>query len=435
MRTVKLKCSFRAVVLLACLGLFTPFLGLARQTVDHYEVWLETDLTDQSVHGVAVLTFEREVGQQELVLDCGALIMDGVAGDRVGGYCQENGQLFVGMSDTSVGAGSVTVHYHGQPGRGLQFAANQEQVYSYYFTSAWMPCLDSPSERATLDMHLILADTMTAVASGVLVGTAVLEDGTKQVSFQQRFPTSSYTYGFAVGNFSTYISDHKDIQLTYLGRGYSSEELAVIFRETGDMLDFFEGKSGLPYFQSQYSQILGQGNISQEMSGFTVLRHSYGRGVLGDTTDLNLAAHELAHQWWGNGVTCRDWGHFWLNEGMAVFLSSAYKEHRFGREVYEADIDLYFQAYQGVVQKGQDKALVFADWDAPTVEDRTLVYYKGAYVLHLLREELGEQVFWEGIRQYTRKFWGQSVTTADFRAEMEQVSGRGLEGFFRQWIE
>ena len=150
------------------------------------------------------------------------------------------------------------------------------------------------------------------------------------------------------------------------------------------------------------------------MSSFTALRETYGRDVLTNQRAIWLAAHELAHQWWGNMVTNRDWTHFWLNEGIASFIASAYKEKRFGREEYLRDIAEYRVNYEKVRDAAKDRPLVFPDWNRPTADDRTLVYDKGAYV-GLLREELGEQVFWKGMRQYTQKYFGKSVVTSDFQ--------------------
>jgi aminopeptidase N len=94
--------------------------------------------------------------------------------------------------------------------------------------------------------------------------------------------------------------------------------------------------------------------------------------------DESLGAHEFAHQWWGNTVTCRDWNHFWLNEGIATFIAAAYLEHRFGRDVYLREIESYRTSYDHIRAAGKDKSLVFPDWLHPTREDRSLVYDKGA---------------------------------------------------------
>jgi aminopeptidase N len=164
------------------------------------------------------------------------------------------------------------------------------------------------------------------------------------------------------------------------------------------------------------------------------MNEEYGRGVLKNEKEIWLGAHEFAHQWWGNMVTNRDWTHFWLNEGIATFMTAAYKEHRFGRAEYLAEIEKSKMRYEKVRDAGKDKSLVFPDWNKPASEDRVLVYQKGAYVTHLLREEMGEKAFWKGLKDYTQKYWGKSVETRDFQKTMEKSSGKDLSAFFDKWV-
>ena len=180
--------------------------------------------------------------------------------------------------------------------------------------------------------------------------------------------------------------------------------------------------------------MLAAGGVEQEMSSFTAMNEAYGKEVLANERHLWLAAHEFAHQWWGNMVTCRDWNHFWLNEGIANFVTAAYIEHRFGREAYQQEIDRYRTSYEKVRDAGKDKSLVFPDWNRPTREDRTLVYDKGAYVMHLLRMEMGEAAFWKGFKNFTSRNFGGSVVTADFESAMQNATSKDLNAFFAKWI-
>jgi aminopeptidase N len=115
-------------------------------------------------------------------------------------------------------------------------------------------------------------------------------------------------------------------------------------------------------------------------------------------------------------------------------MTAAYLEHRFGRDAYMREINQYRANYEKVLAAGHDKSLVFPDWLNPTRDDRTLVYDKGAYVLHLLREEMGERAFWNGLRIFTRRYFGKSVVTSDFVAAMEEANGKNLEKFFAKWV-
>jgi aminopeptidase N len=164
------------------------------------------------------------------------------------------------------------------------------------------------------------------------------------------------------------------------------------------------------------------------------MNDEYGRGVLENERENWLGAHEFSHQWWGNMVTNLNWNHFWLNEGMATFMVAAYKEHRFGREEYLKEIEKLRVRYQRVRDAGKDKSLEFPDWNSPSREDRSIVYNKGGYSLHLLREEMGEQAFWTGLKEYTRKNWGKSVTTKDFQQAMQTASNKNLNRFFKKWV-
>jgi aminopeptidase N len=200
------------------------------------------------------------------------------------------------------------------------------------------------------------------------------------------------------------------------------------------MLAFFTEKAGVAYPLPIYSQVLLMGPAAQEMAGFSTMGARYGTRVLADPQAIWLGAHEMAHQWWGNGVTNRSWRHFWLNEGIASFMTAAYLEHHLGKDAYTAQIEAARTKYIAIREAQQDKSLVFADWDAPTPVDRSLVYDKGALVLHELRAYMGENRFWAALQHYTRKHWGQSVETTDFQRAMEASSGMNLTGFFRLWV-
>jgi aminopeptidase N len=319
----------------------------------------------------------------------------------------------------------VSVTYHGQPRGGIRFFADQQQVYTAFSTRQWLVCVDSPDQKATLRLSVTVPAGLVAIGSG-----AARSDREWVIDT----PVSTYLFGFAAGRFRSAADVRHGVRLQYLAESYSEDELRSIFRETPDILGFFEEKSGVPYRAPAYTQVLAAGSVEQEAGAFTLLSSGYGRTLLDDPTDVWLEAHEFAHQWWGNGVTCVGWTHFWLNEGFATFMADAYKERRFGRDVYLKEIEKSHARYERARQAGHDKALVFPDWVHPTADDRAIVYHKGAYVLHLLRERLGEQHFWEGLRAYTRAYMGKSVTTADFQAAMERSSGVDLSDFFKRWV-
>lgn len=404
----------------------------------HYDAQVEPDIINKTVTGkVLIRLISRVDNLATIELDCGDLMIDAVRENREAQkFLSSDRRVKVSLSRPAKAheAREIEVEYHGKPRRGIRFFPERAQVYTVYATSHWLVCIDAPDDRATLRLKLIVPANLNTVANGRLAAQQNLPGNKIVYEWRQAIPVPTYIFGFAAGRFRTVTEKRGRVRLRYLATQFSDKELRRIFRDTADMIGFYEERAGVRYADSTYTQVLAAGSVDQEMSGFTVLHEGYGRELLANERDVWLGAHELAHQWWGNMVTNRDWNHFWLNEGIATFMAAAYKEHRFGRAEYLREIEANRASYEKVRDAGKDRSLVFPDWLNPTAEDRTLVYDKGAYALHLLREELGERDFWAGIRQYTRRYFGKSVTTPDFQRAMEQASGKNLTNFFAKWV-
>lgn len=250
----------------------------------------------------------------------------------------------------------------------------------------------------------------------------------------ERHPISTYLFGFAAGSFAATASRADGVELEYFGTALSPADLQRAFADMPAMLHFFEARAGVRYRGHTYALVLAAESVEQEVDRFTELGEAYARRLLQDPTDEWLLAHEFAHQWWGNGVTCRTWNDFWLNEGLASFMADAWKEKRFGRAAYLREIELSRTRYERVREAGHDHPLVYESWDHPTASDRVIVYHKGAYVLSLLRDQLGDALFWKGLRAYTRAAMGGAVTTRDFQRAMEGATQRNLSAFFARWV-
>lgn len=397
-----------------------------------YQLSLQPDILSKSIEGSVHIKFLTQPEIQQVVFSCGNLRIKEVKGATMKAFEQKGKKLTLILSEERKTAHEVSISYSGSPKKGLVFLSEPAEMYTVYFSSEWMPCHESPADKAKIKMDLIVPKGFTALASGTLASITEARD-LCTYSFDQNYATPAYTYGFSIGTFQQFHEKEAKTSLNYYSHHHSPAELATIFGKTGDMLSFFEEKAGIPYPQKSYSQIL-IGNHYQEMSGLSVLKQSYGALVLADSTETNLISHELAHQWWGNLITCESWKHFWLNEGFATFMSAAYNEHRFGKDKYQENINAYKGVYLKIKEKGADKSLVFPNWNNPSGDDRNLVYFKGAYVFHVLKEELGEAAFWEGIKYYTHLYYGKSVNTQNFQDAMEASTGRDLSAFFDTWI-
>jgi aminopeptidase N len=422
--------------LAAVIGLFGA-ISAAGATVTHYDVVLEPDIVNKTIKGSMTVTLTSSNKSQDSVdLDCGDLTIDSVTlGSSSLKFSQADHHLRIPLPEfKSNKTQQIVIEYHGAPRRGVRFYPDRMQVYTVFSTSQWMVCIDDPNERATLRLRLIVPVDLTTMGNGRFVSKSRDSSGKAVHEWLQERPVPSYTYGFVIGRLHTVTQHYGSTSLNYLAEQYTTEQLQRIFRDTADMMQFYEERSGVKYPGESYSQVLAAGGVEHEMAGFTALKEKYGQGVIDNERDVWLGAHEMAHQWWGIGVGCQAWTHFWLNEGMATFMADAYKEHRFGREEYLKEIEASQKLYEKVKNAGKDRSLVFPDWLHPTAEDRSLVYDKGAFVLHLLRAEMGEKQFWAGIRSYTKKYFGKSVVTSDFQASMQQASSKDLTPFFNKWV-
>jgi aminopeptidase N len=405
--------------------------------VTHYDVQLEPRLESRTVTGTVTLSIApTRDGDATIVLNRGALVIDRVEeGSRALDFSVDGNRLRIALATGRANqTRAVTIAYHGAPTFGLVFSQEREQIYTIFSTSQWMPSVEEPDARATWRLRLTMPREWTGAASGRHVSRRLVSPDQAVVEWRLERPMPAYTFGFAIGRFDEVDARASGVAMKYLARGLSRDDIHRVFDESTRMMAFFAERAGVPYPGDTYSQVLVDRTAGQEMAGLSVFSEEYGRAVMADPSAVGLIAHELAHQWWGNMVTNRTWTEFWLNEGFATFMAAAYREQRFGREAYLADIASMKSRYDQVRARGGDRPLVFPNWDRPTADDRTIVYQKGGYVLHELRELLGDAAFWAGIKRYTTDHFGASVTSEQLRAAMEQASGKDLRAFFDRWV-
>ena len=406
--------------------------------VVHYEVHVEPRIDTRSVTGAERIDFVADApGVLQLEFEAGALDVREVRiDDDPAEFSKEGSRLVVRPSRPLPEGRTLSIHlqYAGQPKYGLEFSAQPPQVYTIFSTSQWMVCLDEPAARATLDLSVLLPAGFLATGSGVALAPEAQADGRMLFRWRQDAPVPSFTYGFAGGPWRQVRGTQDGLALRFLSAGKDETQLQRVFSDTAHAVHFMTQKAGRSMQSPSYEQVLVASTIGQEAAGFALLSEDYGDRVLADPSAAGLIAHELAHQWWGVAITCTDWGHFWLNEGMATFMAAAWLGDRFGPDAYARAVAGWKTRVARLEAEGKDHALVYASWKRPSADDRAVVYTRGAYVLHLLREELGDEAFWAGIRLYTRRNWERSVTTADFQAAVEEASGRDLHAFFDKQV-
>ncbi|MFA3782357.1 M1 family aminopeptidase [Melioribacteraceae bacterium 4301-Me] len=333
----------------------------------------------------------------------------------------------------------ISIYYSGVPQQtGFQsfsFASHNDypiisSLSEPYGASDWWPCKDTPADKADSADIWITADSIFySVSNGILTEIKSNNDGTKTFKWKERYPIAQYLISIAMTNYHIYNSSFEYepgkfmpvVHYTYpeLWNTTVKSQLDA----TLDALRIYSDKFGpYPFLKEKYghAQFTWGGGMEHQTctSAFSF--------------DESLVAHELAHQWFGDKVTCKDWQNIWLNEGFATYSEAIYQEYKYGEENFKNRIRNIFNAAL------QAKGTVYVQ-DISSVNsifDYNRSYAKGAAVLHMLRGIVGDSSFYEILRSYLNdsKLAYATATTEDFESIAEKITGQDLSYFFSEWI-
>lgn len=306
----------------------------------------------------------------------------------------------------------------------------------------WLPCVDLPQVRCKLDFHLRADASFTILANGELVQEEPHEDGkTKTAHWKLDFPCPSYITCFALGEFSRFDdASFKDVPVAYFAAKHHSEkDLERSFGRTNAMLDFITGKLDQPYPYPKYYQFAlpGIGGAMENISLVSwddvfVLDETLAREWTWLVDQVNI--HEMAHSYFGDAIVSRDFSHAWLKESWATYMESCWLEHAYGEDELLYDFYRNMHSYFDEADNDYKRPIVTNVFDTSWhMYDRHL-YPGGGARLHMLRKQLGDDLFWEGVRLYVSENMGRNVETHDFRRALERTSGVSLVRWFEQWI-
>ena len=453
----------------ACSGAGSPFAlaGTERKyersrpfAIPHLFLDLALNFESKSVAGTATLSFERVAPEaSQLSLDAVGFTIESVRVDGGKGFAAAeftyDGDTLTVLGLGKAKAGKVEVRYSATPRRGMYFLepdakvkARPKQVWTQCQDEDarhWIPCHDKPHMKMTSELRIVVPNGFVALSNGELLDSQT-PAGKKPWTYHFRLdkPHPSYLLTLVAGNF-TIIDDRnadlgnaQQVPVRYYVPPARKKDTARSFGETPRMIELFSRITGVPFPWQRYSQIVVSDFIfggMENTTATTMYEHVLldERAAL-DISSNDLVAHELAHQWFGDFVTCRDWSHAWLNEGFATFMEHVQREDRLGRDEYDhgvaSDIDTYL--HEASVRYA--RPIVCRDYAEPIdLFDRHL-YEKGGLVLHMLRRDLGDKTFWSGVQHYLKSHAYGVVETNDLQRAMEQVSGRSLERFFDSWV-
>ncbi len=434
-------------------GTRTNFVGDRPARLDHVRLDWDLDLPGRRLSGTATLTLStRRDALSVLTFDAVELDVSAVAVDGRPAAFDNDGERLRVTCPQPLSDGAkvdVDIKYSCQPRRGLYFIGPDDD-HPDRATQCWTqgqdddsrhywPCIDHPIEKFTTEVICTAPAGNFVLSNGVLRQRTELPGARVRWHYALEFPQPAYLVTLVAGPFSEIAAraPNTGVDVYYYAPPGREADAQRSLGRTPDMIDFFSEKIGLPYAYPRYSQITvaefifgGMENTTATTLTDLVLLDE--RAALDHDVD-GLVSHELAHQWWGDLLTCREWSEAWLNEGFATYFEYIWREHAKGRD--EADLELLVDTDGYLTEAGRyQRPVVCRQYDEPIHLFDAHLYEKGGRVLHMLRHELGDAAFWRAIGHYARKHAHGSVETRDLARAIEDTTGRNVDELFDRWI-
>jgi aminopeptidase N len=334
-------------------------------------------------------------------------------------------------------SGTFNIDYSGVPADGLIISKNKFGDRTFFADNwpdrarNWLPCVDHPYDKATVDFIITSPDHYEVVGSGYLVEESCMPGHTKLTHWKEDVPLATKVMAFAAAPFASRLE----------GNVNGIPVWSWVFTENRKegFYDYAVAVKPLAF----YSTLIGSYPYEKlaDVQSKTIFGGLENAGcifysensITGQGKAEDLIAHEIAHQWFGNSVTENDWHHIWLSEGFATYLTAVYQEKTYGKEKLNETMksardrvtEYYLRSPGAVIDTSVTDLMKLLNPNS---------YQKGAWVLHMLRRQLGDDIFWKGIRLYYEDYKNKNTLTSDFQSVMEKASNKDLTGFFKQWL-
>ncbi len=419
----------------------------------HLSIKVTPDLENGTVRGEVTIRFESIVdGLEMLRLHCRDTKVQGVVDASGNGleHRHRAGILEIDLPGplASGAVNSVNVLYTSTPKRGLYFhkpsEAHPTRPWFMYSQGQgtdnrrWIPCYDEPDDRCSWTIAVTVDEKLQTVSNGTKEAS-VTSDGkrTDIWTFKGRAPT--YLISLIVGRLETIQEKWKDVLLEYSAPPGRTEALKTSLAETANMMEFFTNYLESPYPWPRYAQTYVWDFIYGGMENVTAttlnMRALHTKAARPNYMSEGLVAHELAHMWFGDLITCRTWEHIWLNEGFATYFTDLFFEDRYGIETFLLRRRRQNKGYmRGTPHAANLKLEKKPRGDIPLELFGGKQYNRGAAILHNLRRHLGDILFRDAIRAYVKRHQDCAVTSEELRTAVEDVAGEDLQWFWNQWV-
>ncbi len=422
--------------------------------VQNYRIVVHFDWVSRSVSGETTITLRPVKNDlKEVEIDAGKMNINRVrlARGTPLKFRYEGDEKLVVALDRQYPAGrdiAVTVDYSATPVKGLTFITPTEaehdrpyQIWSQGEAESnhyWFPCYDHPDDKATSELIATIDKKYEVISNGALIGVVSNPGGTRTWHWKMDKPFSSYLISVVAGEFAQVKQSYKKIPIVSYVYRDQIQNATLSFRNLSRMMEFFSKQFGYDYPYPKYAQTTvrdfeggGMENITATTLTDTTV---HDRRAHLDVSSDEVISHELAHSWFGDMVTCRDWSDLWLNESFATLCEALWTESERGKDDYlyemRSNQGTYFQAWF----RGIRHPIVSRSYNDPDDLFDPYVYQRGAAVLNMLKFVLGEEMFWKAVRHYLATYQWQSVDTSQLISAIQESTGQNLQWFFDEWV-
>lgn len=336
---------------------------------------------------------------------------------------------------------NIVITYAGVPATGLIIGPNKYNDRTFFSDNwpnkarHWLPTVDHPYDKATSEMVITAPDHYQVISNGLKVEETNLDNEMKLTLWKQSVPIASWLYVLGVAEFAMQQVDEfegKAIQ-TWVYRQDRDAGFYDFAVPTKSVLEFYSGYVG-PYAYEKLANVQSN-SVGGGMEAATAIFYD-AKSVTGQRTERwrKVIIHEIAHHWFGNAVTEYDWDDVWLSEGFATYFTLLYIEHADGKEEFVKGLRESRETIFKFYKANPDYRIVHDNLNDMSKVTTIQTYQKGAWILHMLRNRVGDEAFEKGIKTYYQKYMNRNATTTDFIKEMELASGMDLTLFFKQWL-
>jgi aminopeptidase N len=429
-----------------------PYARSRDYDLQHSKIALRFDLDQKKVFGEVThsLSILRD-GSAKIVFDSVGLTIQSVTLNKAVAKFETSAEKLIIPLPAAAKAGDrfdVAIRYEGKPSKGMYFILpdkdypdRPKQIWTQgesEDTRYYLPTYDYPNDRLTTETILTVPASWITVSNGKLMSVGDSGKGLKTWYWNESVPSSTYLITIVAGEFDEVKDTWRGVPVTYYAPKGRGGRLPINYGRTPAMMELFSKKFGIDYPWEKYAQVMVDDFVAGGMENSSATTNTSSSLVHPKlapeyfTGQDDLISHELGHQWFGDLVTCKDWGDIWLNEGFATFLEAVWTEAHYGKD--QADYERWNGSRDWFENSNLwNKPIVRHDFDDSSEFDGN-AYNKAGWVLYMLRHQIGEEAFYRGLKRYLEVNRGKNVVTADLAKAVEEATHTNVDQFFSQWL-